>query len=390
MNKLLMSCDEYVYLHDGKYYAGSQEKFDFFERYLRVFDSMRLVCRCEEEKELKKSRVPLDQDKRIDFVPVPMFHGPKDYFWKYIAVGNVLRNITEGCDAAVLRIPSTVAMRVGKQVERRHLPYACEVVFDAEDGWRSTTGIAHYAWKVIDKQMRRLCANADGVSCVTEYYLQQHYFPIKPNAFKNHYSSLSLDESFFGKARSFPKNKSLLIAHTANQVEYNGRKGHVEIIRAMKLLKERGIDIRVQFAGKDYYGGIDKLKELAKELGVSDRVEFLGFLSREELDKFLNKADLFVLPTKAEGLPRVIIEAMAKGLPCITTPVSGNSELIASHFLIDYYDIELLANRIEELTNNATLYENTSQENFERSRQYEASILQLRRDDFYENLKMRI
>lgn len=95
---------------------------------------------------------------------------------------------------------------------------------------------------------------------------------------------------------------------------------------------------------------------------------------------------MYVMPTMAECLPRVIIEAMSKGLPCITTPVSGNPELVSSHFLVDYYDIMTLADRIAELVENKELYERASKENFERSWDYEASVLQERRDEFYRNL----
>lgn len=387
MTKLLMSCDEYVYMHDGRYYAGNQERFDFFERYLRVFDSLKLVLRCEEEKELKKGRVPLNQDPRIEFIPVPMFHGPKDYAKKYFAVGKVLNNVIDDCDAAILRLPSTVAMRIGKQVLRKGVPYACEVVFDPEDFWKCLTGINRIAWKRVDKQMRYLCAKADGVSCVTEHYLQRHYYPTKPDAFTSNYSSLSLPAEFYLSNREFPKHKPFVIAHTANQIEFDGRKGHVEIVKSISLLKQKGIDVVVRFAGKDYFGGVDRLNALAKELNVLDNVQFLGFLSREELDNALNESDIYVMPTRAEGLPRVIIEAMAKGLPCITTPVSGNPELIDEHFLVPYEDINTLADRIEELCIDTDLYEKTSLINFERSKKYEASILQKKRDEFYKKLK---
>ena len=113
----------------------------------------------------------------------------------------------------------------------------------------------------------------------------------------------------------------------------------------------------------------------------------MGYLNREELDKFLNEADIFVLPTRAEGLPRVIIEAMAKGLPCITTPVSGNPELVDERFLVPYDDVALLADRIEELATTPNLYECTSRINYRRSKNYESSLLQARRDDFYNKLK---
>ena len=113
----------------------------------------------------------------------------------------------------------------------------------------------------------------------------------------------------------------------------------------------------------------------------------MGYLTRPELDVFLSTVDVFVMPTRAEGLPRVIIEAMAKGLPVITTPVSGNPELVSDYFLVDYNDVETLADRIEELITNKSLYETTSKENFENSLKYEASVLEKRRDDFYFELK---
>lgn len=296
----------------------------------------------------------------------------------------------KGCDAAVVRIPSTVALRVGALAKKAGIPYACEVVFDAQDGWKGSKGLNRFAWKHIDMQMRQICATAEGVSCVTEKYLQQHYFSSKPDAFTSHYSSLALPSDFYGKNKVFPQHQPIVIAHTSNHVEYDGRKGHVEIIEAIRLLKEKGISVVAKFAGRNQNGGIEKLYALAQAKGVADRIEFVGYLSREELDIFLEEADLYVMPTRAEGLPRVIIEAMAKGLPCITTPVSGNPELVAEHFLVKYEDTVLLADRIKELVSDAELYERTSRENLEESKKYEASVLEARRDEFYKKLKTRI
>ena len=390
MTRVLMSCDDRIIMHNGQYYAVDRVRSDFYQRYLRVFDTLRLVCRCEEEKELQNSRVLLTNDSRIEIIPIPFFHGPKEYAREYIKVGCAMRNAVKGCDAAVLRIPSTVALRVGKIVKKTGIPYVCEVVFDAQDGMQGEHGLSRLLWKKIDKDMRYLCASADGVSCVTENYLQKHYYSKKGDSFTSHYSSLSLPASFYSSNRKFPTHRPFVIAHTANQVQFNGRKGHIELIKAVRLLKDEGREVKVQFAGKDYYGGVNKLKDLAKDLGVANEVEFVGFLSREELDTFLNNADLYVMPTRAEGLPRVIIEAMAKGLPCITTPVSGNPELIDNHFLVPYERIDELAERIEEIITRPEIYEQTSLINFEKSKQYEASLLQLRRDEFYTKLKDRV
>lgn len=390
MNKILLSCDDYVYCFEGKYYARTQEKYDFYQRYLRVFEQLRLVARCVNENSLGKSRVLLN-DPRIEFIPMPFFSGPMQYAKKYASIGKALKHITDGCDAAVLRLPSTIAQRVCDQVKQSGIPYATELVFDAKDAYESaSTIVERLLWKVIHRQMIDDCAKADGVACVTEKYMQQHYTSKKPNAFFEHYSSLALDSSFYTSERTYPEKDILTIAHVCTQVQYKGRKGYNEVIEAVQILKSRGINVKVQFAGPDYHDGIRKLKQLADDLGVTDRIEFLGGVNRKQLSDYLEQADIYVMPTWAEGLPRVIIEAMAKGLPCITTPVSGNPELVDEHFLVPYYDTTTLADRIEELIKDHLLYEQTSRNNFERSQQYEATLLQARRDEFYKKLKERI
>lgn len=383
-----MSCDDYVFCYQGRYYARTQEKYDFYQRYLRVFDSLKLVTRCVCEETLGKTRVPLDQDSRIEFVPMPFFSGPKQYAQKYFTIGKVAKQVVEGCDAAILRLPSTVAQRVANFVMKANIPYATELVFDAKDALESATnGIERLLWNQVHKQMVNTCNKANGVACVTEHYLQTHYTSKRIDAFFANYSSLALHKSFYTSSRQHPGDKEFVISHVCTQVQYNGRKGYNEIIEAMRILKDRNLNVRVDFAGPDYHNGILLLTNLAKKLGVEDRVKFIGGVNRLQLSNYLEASDIYVMPTWAEGLPRVIIEAMAKGLPCITTPVSGNPELVSEHFLVKYSDIKTLADRIEELINNKDLYEQTSNENFKRSLQYEASILENRRDEFYSNLK---
>ena len=386
MSKLLLSCDDTIYVCSGKYYAANQEGYDFFQRYLRVFEQLRIVCRCKEETPIKASRVPLD-DKCIEVVHITDFHRPKQYATKYFQVGREVKNAVVGCDCAVFRLPSTVAFRVWESFKKTKLPYACEIVYDAKDGIAASTNFVNKVlWVKIHHDMQKACNAAVGVSCVTEHYLQQHYYTKVKDGFSSHYSSLSLDKKFYSGAREYP-NKTFTIAHVAKQVAFNGRKGINQIIEALARLKKKGVVVNASFAGKDYNGGIEKLKQYAQSLGVGEQVNFLGFVNREELSHLLDTSDLYVMPTKAEGLPRVIIEAMAKGLPCISTPVSGNPELLSEHYLVEYYDVATLADRIEELVSKKEVYEKASADNYNNSLKYEASLLQARRDEFYSKLK---
>jgi glycosyltransferase involved in cell wall biosynthesis len=192
---------------------------------------------------------------------------------------------------------------------------------------------------------------------------------------------------FLYKAREFPQKNQFSIVHVANQVNYKSRKGHNELIKALSIVRNNGVNAKITFVGEDYNNGIAKLLDLASFYGIRDHVTFTGFVSRDKLRQILIESDIAVLPTKVEGLPRVIIEAMALGLPCITTPVSGNPELIDTEFLVNYSDVECIARKIEELLKNKQLYEYESNVNYERSKEYTADILNARRTKFYNELK---
>ena len=372
MARLLISCDDYIFSYNNQYYFKNQEWKEFYDRYLRVFEQLRICNRVIELNSLGKEHVLID-NPNIEIVNVPIFQGPKQYLTKYFKVGKAMKNAVTGCDAAVLRLPSTVAQRLSKHVIKAKIPYA--------------NSIAHkILWRIIDKKMRYICRRADGVSCVTEHYLQRRYFSTKAKNFTSHYSTLSLGPNFFTAPRTYPTHSPLNIAHVDLQIGLHSRKGTDKLILALEQLKLRGIIVNVKFAGEDRGNNAEKIIEFAKLHNVEGQIQCVGYLSRSQLSDFLDNADMFVLPTKAEGLPRVIIEAMAKGLPTITTPSSGNPELIGEEYLVGYKDVEGMAQKIAELVTSKEAYECVSLHNYKKSLEYAPDILQDRRDEFYSEL----
>ncbi len=79
-------------------------------------------------------------------------------------------------------------------------------------------------------------------------------------------------------------------------------------------------------------GGPDEaaLRTLAHELGIAGRVTFTGPQTESEVLAHMQRADLFCLPSFAEGIPVVLMEALACGLPCVTTTACGIPELVVS------------------------------------------------------------
>lgn len=95
------------------------------------------------------------------------------------------------------------------------------------------------------------------------------------------------------------------------------KKGVVELIRAFADLPSEGLVLDMVGDGN----ARDRAESLARELGVAERVVFHGWKAGAARDELLAKADIFVLPSWAEGLPNAMIEAMAARLPIIVTPV---------------------------------------------------------------------
>jgi glycosyltransferase involved in cell wall biosynthesis len=73
---------------------------------------------------------------------------------------------------------------------------------------------------------------------------------------------------------------------------------------------------------------MELIKQQAVELELSDRITFEGWKPRESLPSLFQKANLFVMPSRHEGMPNALLEAMASGLPAIATQIAGNEELI--------------------------------------------------------------
>ncbi len=94
------------------------------------------------------------------------------------------------------------------------------------------------------------------------------------------------------------------------------------------------------------------LQSLAQELGIDDRVFFLGWQSREQIIESYRQANVFLFPSRHEGMPNAILEAMASGLPVIATCIAGNEELVIegqTGYLVPSEDIEALQNALKKI-----------------------------------------
>ena len=105
-------------------------------------------------------------------------------------------------------------------------------------------------------------------------------------------------------------------------------KGQAILLEAVAQLHHQGIFVSLTLVGM----GPDQqsLIHYAETLGISEQVIFTGPVDQNHIIAYYRAADIFVLPSFAEGLPVVLMEAMAMEIPCITTAITGVPELIQS------------------------------------------------------------
>lgn len=154
-------------------------------------------------------------------------------------------------------------------------------------------------------------------------------------------------------------NHPLRITSVGSLIE---KKGHEYLIRACAILKERGVDFDCEIVG----GGAlyDGLQALIRALALEDRVALVGTQPQPRVKERLGSSDIFVLACvdasdgERDGIPVVLMEALAMGVPVISTPVSGIPELIRhdeTGLLSPQRDPERLAEAIIRLSQDQPL-----------------------------------
>jgi glycosyltransferase involved in cell wall biosynthesis len=163
-------------------------------------------------------------------------------------------------------------------------------------------------------------------------------------------------------------------------------KGPDVLVEAVGLCKAQGIPVSVRFLGSGEQ--IRSLQSRCVQLGIDRQVEFVGNVTaggpvRQELDD----ADLFVLPSRAEGVPRAMLEAMARALPCLGSSIGGIPELLHQEDLVSPDNPAALAKAIAQVFNHPAKLQRMSERNLLRATSYSTEILSNRRLDFYRQVK---
>lgn len=154
--------------------------------------------------------------------------------------------------------------------------------------------------------------------------------------------------------------------------ELNKNKNHEVVIRALAELNNK--KVKYAICGK---GDLkEHLEELAEKLGVKDQLFLLGF--RTDVIEICKSADVFVFPSKREGLSVALMEAMACGLPCVVSKIRGNVDLVekgVNGFVFENKKDKEIEESIHQAIENNTIRHSMKLENEKKMMVYDVKIV---------------
>ncbi len=386
--KVLVTTEErFTRTPDGQVWSVGSGAYSFWKRYLDVFEEVNVLARVAEASSVPGAAKRADGEN-VGFCGLPHYVGAFGYLRQFVSVKAAIRRSMEPNEAIVLRVASPIASLVERELPPGR-PFAVELVGDPHDVF-APGSIRHVLRPVLrsllTKQVRRQCQAAAAVAYVTSESLQQRY-PASANSLHTTYSSIELcDEAFVKSPRGFtaaPERIRIISVGTL-EVPYKGMDVLIDAIAICRKTMNKIVELVIVGDGRCRA----ELERRAQACGIDRRETFIGRIpSGEAVRNELDRADLFVLASKTEGLPRAMIEAMARALPCIGSDVGGIPELLAPRELVPRNDPHALSQKIADLANSPERMTVLSATNLVKARSYHDSTLRIRRRALLSHLR---
>lgn len=307
----------------------------------------------------------------------------------YIFSNSKSRKIIESCvkasDLIIGYVPcinAYTAHHYAKKYKKRFLSYVVACPWDAF--WNhGILGKIIAPYQYIS--LRKCLKNSEYALYVTESFLQKRYpcpgvvcgcsdvrIPNLDNQILNNRIAL---------LEKMEKGEILRIATIASySVKY---KGQHFVIRALARLKKMG-------EKKFHYhliggGNKNRLAKVARELDVSDLVHFEGIVPHNQIFEKLDKMHIYIQPSLQEGLPRSVVEAMSRGLTCVCANTAAMPEMVESDYVVNRKSVDDIVNVLKGMTIEKMIIQ--ANRNFEEAKKYEESVLDKKRNVFFDKVK---
>ena len=371
---------------DGAIWTQAQFTYPHWERYLSVFDGVRAIARVRDVSSAEPGWQRAD-GKHVSFAAVPDYLGP----WQYLRrVKRIQRAARAGVGPrdAVIMYNGQIGRSIEPKLRAKGHPFGLYIISEPNDMF-SPGAVTHplrpfFRW-YFPRRLRRQAADAAVLAYVSKLKLQRRYPPQK-DVFTTYFCLGEMpEEAYVAEPRPVRADKrawTVVYVGTLNQLY----KAPDVLIDAVATCVQEGLDIKLVLVGGGQY--LSEMQARAAARGIAKRTHFCGSLPagdavREQMDQ----ADVLVLPSRQETLGQVIVEAMARGLPCIGSTTGGIPEMLPSDVLVPPNDVNALARKIREVVTDPHRMARASARNLEKAQEYRETEVNKRRAAFYRHVR---
>ena len=369
---------------NGEFYSPALNSA-MFQRYKAISDDIRIAIRVRKVKEDYSSRKMAGNylsKKEYKIIESPNISSVKGIFINKRKAKLILEREIKNIDFLIIRLPSMIGNLAVKTAKKYKKPYLIEMVGCPWDAlWNHSLKGKLFA-PIMTYITKKEIKNAPYVLYVTKDFLQKRYPTNGKSIGCSDVVLNDIDEKNLEIRKDrFKRNKEnsiKIIATTAAvDVKYKGQK---YVLKAIKRLMNDGKMFEYWLIGD---GDNSYLKKYVKKYKLEKQVKFLGPLPHNEVFEKLDNVDIYIQPSKQEGLPRALIEAMSRALLCIGSRTGGIPELLEKKFIFNKGSSKQLAKILKKIDTEDMIEQ--SLKNFEKSKDYAKNKLDERRIDFYKN-----
>lgn len=373
---------DHVFKTDGQYYYSEGKITDqVFCRYVKKSDDIFVLSRLEQK----------DSNQNLTKITLQnVYFEPVDgVSFVRIFSNKLLKNFSHTCgmvkksDFIVVRLPSFLGVFTLFINLLLNKKYFVEMVGDPKEALLMAQNNKNFIYMLFVNLFSFMNAffvkRARGVIYVTKTDLQEKY-PTKNMISYASNVELNIEEISFSESDFLQKNNTFFVGLIGSF--NNEYKGIDTAIYAIKELLSQGLNVQLRILGS---GALkEKYMTLASSLDVQNQVYFDGSLANgQAVNQWLDQLDLYIQPSKTEGLPRALIEAMGRGLPAIASSVGGIPELLEQQYLFEKDNVEQFVEKLKALIQSDRARYEAGMKNYNKAREYDSKVLMIRRNEFW-------
>ncbi|MFC6354664.1 glycosyltransferase [Luethyella okanaganae] len=304
----------------------------------------------------------------VGVVPVRFYYGLRRMLVSMPKVMSTVFSLGDRDSIFVGKLPEPISLLLYLRARKLKATFIALVVSEPNQLYRALVpGLAGRLLAGVFSSIMRSCLrNSSAAIYVTQSWLQQLY-PVRAGVPTMGYNNIDMDGLLVDRPRRHPsaqEHEFRLVSVGTMETSY---KRFDQLLVVLSKLRRQGFSVALTLVGDGRERG--GLEARASELGIREHVTFTGHMEHaDEVRSVLDEADVFVMASAVEGLPRALIEAMARALPAVSTRAGGVEELLDDDDLVDIGDVEALTRRIARLLADPHEYDRTSTENLSRLR----------------------